>query len=96
MGMRDIDRFLQRWEMDAWDLHRRMILAPTPRERERWHALWVLAQGCTASASAQALERDPHGIGRWLAAFGKGGPTAFVELLTAIIRLLNTASLPRR
>ena len=76
--MRDIDRFLQQWEMDARDLHRRMILAPTARERERWHALWLLAQGWTASASAQALERDPHTIGRWLAAFGRGGPTALI------------------
>ena len=52
MGVRDIDRILQQWEMNARDLHRRMILAPTPRERERWHAVWLLAQGCTASAPA--------------------------------------------
>ena len=78
MGVRQIDRFLGQWEMDARDLHRRMILAPTPRERERWHAVWLLAQGWTASATAEALERDPHTIGRWAAAFGEGGPAALI------------------
>ena len=33
MGVREIDRFLEQWQMDARDLHRRLILAPTPRER---------------------------------------------------------------
>ena len=73
MGVREIDRFLEQWQMDARDLHRRMILAPIPRERERWHAVWLLAQGWTASATAEALERYPHTIGRWAAAFGEGG-----------------------
>ena len=74
------DRFLEQWQMDARDLHRRLILAPTPQERERWHAIWLLAQGfrCTASGTAEALERDPHIIGRWAAAFGEGGPVALI------------------
>ena len=33
MGVREIDRFLEQWQMDARDLHRRIILSPTPRER---------------------------------------------------------------
>ena len=40
MGVREIDRFLKQWQMDGRDLHRRLILAPTPRGRERWHAVW--------------------------------------------------------
>ena len=59
MGVREICQALERWEMNAKDVHRRMILAPTPRERERWHAIWLLAQGSTASAAAEAVERDP-------------------------------------
>ena len=55
---RYIDLILRQWEMDARGLHRRLILAPTPRERERWHALWLLAQGWTAAATAEALGRD--------------------------------------
>ena len=72
MGAREIHRDLEQWEMDAKALRRRMILAPTPRERERWYAVWLLAQGWTAAATAEALERDPHTIGRWASAFGEG------------------------
>ena len=52
----------------------------TPRERERWYAILLLAQGWTASATveAEALERDPHTVGRWASAFGEGGPAALI------------------
>ncbi len=55
-----------------------MILAPTPGEREQWYAMLLLAQGLTAAAMAEALERDPHTIGRWASAFGEGGPAALI------------------
>ena len=45
MGVREIGRFLEQWQMDARDLRRRMILSPTPRERERWYAMLLLVQG---------------------------------------------------
>jgi transposase len=35
-----------------------------------------LAQGWTASAVSDALEREPHTIGVWVAAFSDNGPTA--------------------
>ena len=54
---------LERWQLDLAGVRRRMYLAPTPRERERWHALWLLCRGMTASATAQALGRDAHTIG---------------------------------
>ena len=60
MGVREMDRFLEQWQMDTKGLRRRMILAPTPRDRERWYAILLLAQGWTATATAEALERDPH------------------------------------
>ena len=78
MGVKEIDRSLEQWQMGVKDLRRRMILAPTPRERERWYAMLLLGQGCTASDTAKALERDPHTVGRWAAAFGEGGPTALM------------------
>ena len=78
MGVREIDRFLEQWEMNVRDVYRRTILAPTPRGRERWQAIWLLAQGWTASATAEALERDPHTIGRWAVAFGEGGPEGLI------------------
>ena len=60
MGVREIGRFLEQWQMDAKALRRRMMLAPTLRERERWYAILLLAEGWTAAATAEALERDPH------------------------------------
>ena len=66
--MRDIEQLLERRQLDIGEVRRRMYRAPTPRERERWHALWLLAQGWTASAVAEALEREPHTIGMWVAA----------------------------
>ena len=77
MGVTEMERSLEQWQMDARDLRRRMILAPTPRERERWYAM-LLAQGWKASTTAEALERDPHTIGRWAAAFGEGGTAALI------------------
>ena len=78
LGMREISGILEQWGMDVRDLPRRLILAPTPRERERWYAISLLAQGWTATGVAEALERDPHTIGRWAAAFGEGGPAALI------------------
>ena len=69
MGVREIGRCLEQWQMEVKDLRQRMILAPTPWERERWYAMLLLAQGLTAAATAGALERDPHTIGRWASAF---------------------------
>ena len=75
MGVREKERFLEQWRMDATDLRRRMILAPTPRSGSTGRqAILLLAQGLTAAATAEALERDPHTIGRWASAFGEGGP----------------------
>ena len=34
MGVRDMERFLQQWQMDSRDLRRRMMLSPTRREGE--------------------------------------------------------------
>ena len=78
MGMRGIRPDLEGWQLDLASVRSRMYLAPTPRERERWHALWLLCRGLTASGTAQALGRDAHTIGRWAAAFGEGGAAALI------------------
>jgi transposase len=71
-----MNELLERWKLDVRHVRERMYRAPTPRERERWHALWLLARGWSAAQVAEALERDPHTIGEWVAAFGRGGPAA--------------------
>ena len=52
MGVREVSRSLEQWQMGVKDLRRRMILAATPRERERWYAILLLAQGLTAVDTA--------------------------------------------
>ncbi len=71
--MADIANALTRWGVDGGRVRDRLYRAPTPRERERWHALWLLAQGWSASKVAELVERDAHPIGAWLAAFEPTG-----------------------
>ena len=78
MGVREIDRSLNHWQIEVKDLRRGMIPAPTPREREPWYAILLMAQGLTAAATTEAMERDPHTIGRWASALGEGGPAGLI------------------
>jgi transposase len=74
--VRDVVKLLEKWQIDQSDVRRSMYQAPTARERERWHAIWLLSQGWNCQTVAQALERDCHTIGAWLTAFGQNGPRA--------------------
>jgi transposase len=73
--MDDVLDVLKQWKLDIGSVREQVYRAPTPRERERWHAVWLLAGGWTAAQVAEALERDPHTIGEWLANFRQAGPT---------------------
>jgi transposase len=72
--MNDVSSLLEQWQLDMRGVRERMYRAPTPRERERWHALWLLSRGWPAVQIAEALERDAHTIGDWLADFERAGP----------------------
>jgi transposase len=72
--MSDISELLGRWELDMKAVRERMYRSPTPRERERWHALWLLARGWSISEVADALGRDAHTIGDWIEDFRQQGP----------------------
>ncbi len=74
--MRDIQAGLTRWGLDLGQVRERVYRAPTPRERERWHALWLVAQGWSANKAAALLDREAHTVGQWLAAFCADGPEA--------------------
>lgn len=67
---------LARWHLDVAGVRERIYRAGTPRERERWHGLWLLARGWSAARVAEALGRDPHTVGAWLRACERGGPPA--------------------
>jgi len=72
--MNDVLVMLEHWQLDLKRVREQVYRAPTPRERERWHALWLLARGWTAVQVAEALERDAHTIGNWVERFGEEGP----------------------
>ena len=72
--MSDVLDLFGRWQLDVRQVRERMYRAPTPRERERWHALWLLARGWSAAQVAEALERDAHTVGDWLEDFREAGP----------------------
>ena len=44
MGVREVDRFSEQWQIGAKDLRRWKILAPTFQEQERWYAILLPAQ----------------------------------------------------
>ena len=71
--MNDMLAMLGRWQLDVKSVRQRMYSAPTPRERERWHAVWLLACGWSAAQVAEALERDAHTIGDWVEDLGQKG-----------------------
>jgi transposase len=70
----EVVNMLKKWHLDLRGVRQRMYRAPTDRERERWHALWLLAQGWSQVEVAKALERDQHTIGEWLVNFDREGP----------------------
>src|SRR5881628_3381991 len=66
---------LDRWKLDERLVRDRMYGAPTARERERWHAVWLVVRGWSAARAAEALERDGHTVGEWLAQSREHGPS---------------------
>ena len=71
--MTDMTALLDQWHLDSKAVRTRIYRAPTPRERERWHAIWLLAKGRTLTEVAEALDRDPHTISAWLEDFRQHG-----------------------
>ena len=65
---------LSAWGLDEAIARDQMYRAPTARERERWHAVWLVSQGWSQANVAQALGRDAHTIGHWLTSFRATGP----------------------
>jgi transposase len=72
--MNDVLVMFEQWKLDVKTVRESVYRAPTARERERWHALWLLARGWSATQVAEALERDAHTIGHWVEAFREKGP----------------------
>jgi transposase len=72
--MNEMTELLHNWQLDTNAVRDLVYRAPTPRERERWHALWLLTRGWSAAQVAEALGRDAHTVGQWLQSFREQGP----------------------
>jgi hypothetical protein len=70
--MNDMLALLGRWQLDVKAVRERVYSAPTPRER--WHAVWLLARGWSATQVAEALEQGAHTIGDWVEDLRRKGP----------------------
>ena len=77
----DVLALFEHWQLNACRAREQVYRAPTPRERERWHALWLLSRGWPQAQVAEALDRESHTIGEWLESFRQSGPKglAFVQ-----------------
>ena len=73
---------LAAWGLDVVQVRQRVYDAPHPRERERWHALWLFGQGWTQAQIAAALGHDAHTVGTWLEAFRQQGPAGLRYVAT--------------
>ena len=49
--MPEMGALLERWRMDEAEIRRRMHRAPTPREWQRWHVVWLLVQSLPRAAT---------------------------------------------
>ena len=90
--MNEIADMLKEWNLDIRAVRERMYRASSPRERERWHALWLLSLGWKEFQVAEALERDPHTIGEWVACFRQAGPKGMTFEQTGGSRPLSMPS----
>jgi transposase len=78
MNVSDVQALLEQWQLGVREVREQVYRAATPRERERWHALWLLAQGWPQAQVAAGLDRDAHTIGDWLEGFRQSGPAGLV------------------
>jgi transposase len=72
--MKVMMEMLGRWQLEVKQVRERVYRAATPRERERWHAIWLLARSWSVEEVAEALERDVRTIAEWRADFEQQGP----------------------
>lgn len=73
---------LSAWGLDVAQVRQHVYDAPHPRERERWHALWLFGQGWTQGQIAAALGHEAHTVGNWLEAFRQQGPAGLRYVAT--------------
>ncbi len=67
------------WQEDEVTLWQRYRSEPDPELRTRWHALWLLRQGRSATETAALVGVHRGSIQRWLAWYRQGGLAAVAQ-----------------
>ena len=67
------------WQEDAGTLWQRYRSEPHPELRTRWHALWLLRQGRSVTATAALVGVHRCSVQRWLAWYRQGGLAAVAQ-----------------
>ena len=57
---KDVAAALSRWQVAAATVREQMYQAPTARERERWHAVWLALQGWSAAQVAAVRKKTAN------------------------------------
>jgi transposase len=65
--------------LSVQELAQRYRQAKDPTERSRWHMLWLLARGYTATAIAELTGYSPYWIGRIARRYNAEGAAAVVD-----------------
>jgi transposase len=67
------------WQDDEVTLWQRYRSEPDPEVRTRWHALWRLRQGRSATETAALIGVHRCSVQRWLAWYRQGGLAAVAQ-----------------
>ena len=67
------------WQDDELTLWQRYRSEPDPEVRTRWHALWLLRQGRSATEAAALVGVHRGSVQRWLGWYRQGGLAAVAQ-----------------
>jgi transposase len=73
-------RILLRPHLTEHELHERYRQTQDPVERSRWHFLWLLARGLTATAVASVTSYSAYWIGQMARRYNISGPEGVRDL----------------
>ncbi|MHB1295963.1 MAG: hypothetical protein ACYC4R_13320 [Anaerolineae bacterium] len=71
--MNDVSALLAHWHLGTDQVREQVYRAATPRERERGHALWLLARDWPASQVAEAVAKVREVLERFFAGLAERG-----------------------
>ena len=69
---------LEKWALTIEDLRKLSLESDSARTRERFLALYLIAQNSCATRVAPLIGRDPQTLMKWVHLFNKRGPDGMI------------------